>query len=331
MAAPTMAFQTYQAVGNREDLEDIIYTISPVETPLMTMAGRVEASAILHEWQMDALNAAAGNKQIEGDDAAGDTSVPTSRLGMYCQISSKYAVVTDTQQAVNKAGRSNEMSYQVAKRLGELKRDMEFAFLNHQGSSAGSATTARSTASVESWLTLPTGASMAGNSTDIGSGGGFTTPGWTSGGSILAPTDSSNNGTLVVGNLKAVISACWVNGGNPGIVMSGATVKQQISGFAGIATIYREAGTTAKGTAIVGAADLYISDFGEHRVVPNRFIKTNQVLVLDMDYWKVGYLRKVSQKEIARTGSSLRRFIDVEYCLVAANPKSSGKISSVIP
>lgn len=331
MAVPTMAFQTYQAVGNREDLEDVIYQISPTETPFMTMAKRKKATAVLHEWQMDELLAAAGNKQIEGDDAAGGTSVPTSRLGMYCQISSKYAVITDTQQAVDKAGRSNEMSYQIAKRLGELKRDMEYAFLNHQGSSAGSASTARSTASVESWLTTPTGAAMAGNSTDIGSGGGYTTPGWTSGGTILAPTDSSNNGTIVVANLKAVIAACWTAGGNPGIILCASGVKQTISGFAGIATIYREAGSTAKGTAIVGAADLYISDFGEHRVVPDRFCKSNQVLVLDMDYWSVGYLRPVRQQEIARTGAAEKRYIDVEYCLIADNPKSSGKISSVVP
>ncbi len=330
MAVPSMAFQTYQAVGDREDLEDVIYQISPTETPFFTMARRTTAKATLHEWQTDALTAATNNRQIEGDDAAGGTSVPTSRLGMYCQISSKYAVITDTQQAVDKAGRSNEMSYQIAKRLAELKREMEYAFLNHQGSSAGSSSTARSTASVESWLTTPTGAAMVGNSTDIGSGGGYTTPGWTSGGSILAPTDSSNNGTITVANLKAVIAACWVAGGNPGIIMCNSGLKQGISAFAGIATIYREAGTTAKGTAIVGAADLYISDFGEHRVVPNRFCKDNQVLVLDMDFWSVGYLRPVRQIPIARTGAADKRFIDVEFCLVARNPQSSGKISSAV-
>jgi hypothetical protein len=331
MTAPAGAFQTFQAVGNREDLEDVIYSISPTETPFFTMASRVEATAVLHEWQTDALVSATTNAQVEGDDAANGTSTPTSRLGMYCQIASKYAVVTDTQQAVDKAGRSSEMSYQVAKRLAELKREMEWAALNHQGSSAGSATVPRMTASVESWLTNPTGASMAGNSTDIGSAGAATTPGWTSGGSILAPTDNSLNGTIVVANLKAVIKSCWVAGGNPGIVMAPAGLKQQISAFSGIATIYREAGSTSKGTAIVGAADLYISDFGEHRVVPNRFMKSNQVLVLDMDYWKIAYLRKVSQKEIARTGASIKRFIDVEFAVVASNPQSSGKISSCVP
>lgn len=294
------------------------------------MAKRTDANAVLHEWQTDALLTATNNRNVEGDDPAANsgTSVPTARLGMYCQISAKYAVISDTQQAVNKAGRSNEMSYQIAKRLAELKREMEFACMNHQGSSAGSASVARSTASVESWLTTPTGAAMVGNSTDIGSGGGYTTPGWSSGGTILIPTDSSNNGTMVVANLKAVIAACWVAGGNPGIILCGSTIKQGISGFAGIATIYREAGTTAKGTAIVGAADLYISDFGEHRVVPDRFCRSNQALILDMDFWSIGYLRPVRQIPIARTGASDRRFIDVEFCLIAQNPQSSGKISS---
>lgn len=206
--------------------------------------------------QTDALSAAAVNRQIEGDDAAGGTSVPTSRLGMYCQISSKYAVVTDTQQAVDKAGRASEMSYQVAKRLGELKRDMELAITQNGGSSAGSASAARGSAGLEAWLTMQAGASMTGNSTMIGvSSTAATTPGWTSGGAILAPTDATVAGTFVVANLKSVIKACWTAGGNPGIIMCGPVTKQTISGFAGIATLYREAGSTAKGTAIVGAAD----------------------------------------------------------------------------
>lgn len=296
----------------------------------MTMASRLTATAVLHEWQTDALSAAAANKQIEGDDAANGTSSPTSRLANYCQIASKYAIITDTQQAVDKAGRSSEMSYQIAKRLGELKRDMELALTQNQGSSAGSASVARSSASVEAWLTTPVGASMVGNSTSIGTGTAQTTPGWTSGGTILKPTDSTVGGTFVVANLKSVIAACWTAGGNPGVVIVGAAAKQTVSGFVGIATLYREAGATAKGTAIVGAADIWISDFGEHRIVPNRFSRAATALVLDMDYWGVAYLRKVSQKEIARTGAAIKRYMDVEFCLVAKNPQASGKIADII-
>lgn len=324
-----MAFQTYQSVGNREDLEDIIYSISPTETPFLTMASRVDVKATLHEWQTDALSAAAANRQIEGDDAAGGTAVPTSRLGNYCQIASKYAVVTDTQQAIDKAGRGSEMSYQIAKRLGELKRDMEFALTQNQASSVGGAATARSLASIETWLTFTTGASMTGNGTSLGTGTAQTTPGWTSGGSLLAPTDSTVTGAFNVTSLKGVIAACWTAGGNPGIIMVGGAQKQVVSGFTGIATLYREAGTTSKGTAIIGAADIYVSDFGEHRVIPNRFQRNRTALVLDMDYWAVGYLRRVSQKEIARTGASQKRFIDVEFTLVAKNPQSSGKVADL--
>lgn len=289
----------------------------------------MEASAVLHEWQTDELAAAAANRQIEGDDAAGGTSAPTKRLGNYCQISSKYAVITDTQQAINKAGRSNEMSYQIAKRLGELKRDMEMALTQNQASSAGSASAPRSLASLESWLTFTSGNANVGNSTSLGTGTAQTTPGWTSGGSILAPTDSTVTGAFNVTALKGVIAACWTAGGNPGVIMVGGNQKQVVSGFAGIATLYREAGATAKGTAIVGAADIYISDFGEHRVVPNRFQRNRTAFVLDMDYWGVAYLRKVSQKEIARTGAAIKRYMDVEFTLVSKNQNSSGKIADL--
>lgn len=328
MAVPSGSFQTHQSIGNREDLEDVIYSISPVETPFMTMAGRVECSATFHEWQTDALSAAAANKNVEGDDAANGTSTPSVRLGNYCQISTKYAIVTDTQQVINKAGRSNEMSYQIAKRLGELKRDMELALTQNQGSSAGGAATARSLASVESWLTMPVGSATVGNSTSLGTGTSQTTPGF-SGSTVTAPTDSTVTGASDVTVLKSIIAQCWIAGGNPGIIMVGATQKQRISGFTGIATLYREAGTTSKGTAIVGAADIYISDFGEHRVVPNRFQRARTILILDMDFWKVGYLRKVSQKEIARTGAAIKRFIDVEFTLVASQPLSSAKMADV--
>lgn len=329
MAAPTMAFQTYQAIGRREDLEDVIYQISPVETPFMTMASRKKATNTLHEWQTDALAAAATNAQIEGDDASGGTSVPTVRLSNFTQISSKYAVVSDTQQAVDSAGRSNEMSHQIAKRLGELKRDMEFALTRNAGATAGSAGSARTSAGLESWLTSTTGNASPGNGTSIGTGGNYTTPGFSAGG-FNGPTDASNAATFTVTPLKHVIANCWTSGGNPGIIMVGGTQKQTVSGFSGIATLYREAGNTAKGTAIVGAADLYISDFGEHRIVPNRFQRNRTCFVLDMDYWSVAYLRKVTQKEIARTGAAEKRFIDVEYCLVADNPNASGKVADLL-
>lgn len=335
-----MALQTYQGIGNREDLEDALYMISPTTTPFMTMCGRKKAEATYHEWQTDALRAAANNIQIEGDDAAGGTAVPSIRYGNYIQNSSVYAVVTDDQQAVTSAGNVNKMAHQVAKRMSELKLDMEFALTQNNKSSAGTAAVARQLGSLESWLWGDQAAALAGfaaimktgtlgNSISLGDTAA-TTPGFATL-VVAGPTDASSTSAFVVAALKRVIKNCWVSGGDPQIVMVGGATKQVVSGFAGIATIFRESGKTAKGTAIIGAADLYISDFGEHRVIPNRNQRNRTAFVLDMDFWDVAYLRSISQKEIARTGSSQKRFIDVAYTLVAKNPTSSGKIADLTP
>jgi len=341
MSAPTMAFQTYQGIGNREDLEDAFYMISPTQTPFLTMCSRTKATNTLHEWQTDTLADPGLNSQIEGDDASGGTSIPSVRYGNYIQNSSKYAVVTDDQEAVTSAGSINTMANQVAKRMAEIKLDMEYALVRNYKRSAGSATVARQLASVESWLwgsgvanssgggTSTLLAVTAGNSITAGSSEA-TTPSFSSwSASVGGPTDSSSTSAFAVAHLKKVISNCWAAGGDPQIIMVGPVNKQVVSGFAGIATIYREAGKTAKGTAIIGAADLYVSDFGEHRVIPSRISRDRTALVLDMDFWSVAYLRSISQKEIARTGSAMKRFIDVAYTLVAKNPKSSGKVSDL--
>lgn len=197
--------------------------------------------------------------------------------------------------------------------------DMELALTQNQASSAGGAGTARSSASAESWIT---------QYTSLGTGTAQTTPGFAAG-VVAAPTDSTVTGAFVVSALKTMIQTAWTAGGNPGIIMVGGAQKQVVSGFAGIATIYREAGKTAKGTAIVGAADLYISDFGEHRVIPNRFQRNRTALILDMDYWSVAYLTPVKQQEIARTGTADKRLISVNFTLVSRNASASAKVADL--
>ena len=113
MATPAGTFTTFLAVGEREDLSDIIYDISPMDTPFLSNAKRGSASATFHEWQTDSLTAAALNANIEGDDATTDTAVATNRLGNYTQISTKVTRVTGTLQSVSTAGRDEEMRYQI--------------------------------------------------------------------------------------------------------------------------------------------------------------------------------------------------------------------------
>ena len=318
MTAAAATFQTFTAIGNREDLSDVIYNIAPVETPFLSNVGKMKASATYTEWQTDTLSAAATNAAIQGGDASNTTVTPTVRLGNYTQILEKTFGVSGTQEAVDKAGRKGELAYQMMKASKELKRDLEFALTRNQGNTAGAAASAPLMASVESWIFT--------NRTDVGTGGSPTTPGFISG-RVAAPTDNSTAVTLTKANLDAIIQACWTSGGNPKVVMVGAALKTLISGFTGIATIYREVKGMNQAT-IVGGADLYISNFGEHTIVPNRFMRTSVALVLDLDFWGVAYLRPFTQSPLAKTGDAERRQMLVEATLVSKNEGASGKIST---
>jgi hypothetical protein len=320
MTVPAGTFQAHSAIGNLDDLEDVIYNISPTEFPFMTNADRGKATGVFHEWQTDVLaTAVATNAAIEGDDATVLTATPTVRLGNYCQIATKAISVSGTQDAVRKAGRKSELAYQIMKRGKEIKRDIESQLTQNKASSAGGTGTSRTSASIESWLFT--------NRTDLGTGGSPTTPGFISG-TVAAPTDNSTAGTFTEAALKAVIRAVWDQGGDPRVIMVNAFQKTKFSAFAGIATQYRENKGMAQAT-IVAAADVYISDFGEHRVLPNRFMRTSVALVLDMDYWEVAYLRPFTQFPLAKTGDSEKRQMLAEYTLVSRNEAASGKVTTL--
>jgi hypothetical protein len=321
MSLPTNTYSSYDAKGNREDLENIIYDISPTDTPFLSNAGRVKAKGVFHEWQTDVLDTAAANKQLEGDDATGNTLASTTRYGNYCQIARKVVVVSGTQEAIDKAGRDSELKYQIAKAGKALKRDMEYALTQNQAIENGSEATARALGSVESWLFSATG--------NVVDGTGGTTPAYSSG-ALAGPTDASttNRITFTEARLKSVIQSCWTDGGDPRMVMVGPFNKTKASAFQGIATLYKDVPGKKQAT-VIGAADVYVSDFGEHMIVPNRFSRDRTALVLDMDYWKVATLRPIQQIPLAKTGDSEKREMLVEFTLVAANPNSSGKVADL--
>lgn len=317
MAIPTGTLSNFAAIGENEDLEQDIYDISPTETPFMTAIGRGKASNTLHEWQTDALAAASStNKAIDGDDATTSTATPTVRYGNYCQILQKTPRVTGTLRATSTAGRADEYSYQVAKRAKELKRDLESSLLSGNGGDAGSALTARAMAGAGAWL-WDNAVDLAGatSSTVVVSSG--------------VPSAVVIQGTPVAvteANLTSVLESIWDDGGDPTAIYCDGTNKKAISGFTGIATLYRDTGQSKAQASILGAADLYISDFGEVRVYADRFADTNTIYVMDLDFWEVAYLRPMQTNPLAKTGDSDRAQLLCEATLVAKNPSSSGKI-----
>ena len=329
-------FKTFEAVGNKEDFHDMIYDISPTETPFLTMAKKLKARNKTHQWQMDALAAAsATNATIEGDDAAADTAIPTVNLKNFAQLMDKVAYVSTTQEATDHYGRDSEMAYQMAKRSRELKRDLEAALVQNNAATQGSAGgNAHRMASFESWL--HTGGAAAtvpeANGTTVQMGTNGTTPGWTtsSGMPSTQPTDSSSMGSITEAILKGCIQRTWDKGGDPSVIMVPAGIKGKLSGsFNGIATRFR---TVGQGQAdIIGGADLYISDFGEHKIVPNRFMRSRTLFGIDPGYVGVAYLQPFNTFDLARTGHSWRRAIAVEATLVVQNPLAHFKIADIDP
>lgn len=317
MAVPANTVLTYSVVGNREDLADAIYDISPLDTPFLSEAVKDDASAVFHEWQTDSLDAAATNRQIEGDDTTANTLQPSVRVGNYCQISKKVVQVSGTQRRVDSAGRADEFSYQIAKRGREMKRDMELALTQNQASSAGGSGTARSLASIESWL--------ATNKTSVGTGTAQTTPGYSSG-TVVAPTDSTIQGTFTKASLDDVIQKCWTQGGDPKVIMCGPFNRTQVSGFTGISTLETRADQGSEVT-LMGAIDFYKSNFGVLKVVPNRFNRDRTILVLDMEYFAVSTLRNMELEQLAKTGDSDKAHIITEFTLKVGNEAASGKIT----
>jgi hypothetical protein len=311
MGQPTNTFSSYDSVGNREDLSDIIHDISPTETPFLTAMDKNTATSTKHEWQKHSLTAAASNNfVIEGDDATTDASTATSRLYNYCGISDKVALVTGTQDAIKKAGRKSEMAFQMANRMKELKRDVEKAALENQAYNAGNDTAARVVAGAQAWIT--TNQNIAADSNDATGNG----------------SDIHTDGTaraLQESFAEDVLAQCWASGGKPSLGVSNAFQKRRIASWSGSATKHMDANGKVRNTV-----DIYIDPLGnEIRFVPCRQCPTDVVYFFDMEHIAFSTLRDYQTQELAKTGDSTRKQILVEWTLEVGNEAAHGIITDL--
>jgi len=314
-------YDGYRAV--REDLANVIYNISPVDVPFMSNIGRETVKNTYYEWQTDSLAAAVTtNAQLEGDDSFNaDAQAATERVGNYTQISRKVVQTSGTIEAVDKAGMRSYLAYELAKAASELKRDMEATLTSNAVAVAGGNTTARKTAGLGGWIITN---SYSGSGTTaaapVMSGGAGSLDGFPTTASV-AGTARAFTETL----LKTGIQGVWTQGGDPKVLMVGPFNKTVVSGFSGIATRFRDvpAGSQAE---IIGAADVYVSDFGTVNVVPNRFQPEGNAYIVDPEYASVGYLRNFRTEVLAKTGDSEKRMLIVEYGLKVRQQKSHAAI-----
>ena len=318
MTIVSNTFTTYSAKGIREDLSNVITNIAPEETPFQSNIGRETISNTLFEFQTDTLADAAANAQLEGDDVGTfDSVTATVRLTNYAQISRKTIVLSNTEEVVNKAGRRSELAYQIAKRGAELKRDQEFVFLNGGIAVAGNTTTARVTASLGAFVKTNTDKQT--NGVD---------PSYTT-----LPNSARTDGnvrTFTETILKNVIQKVWTAGGTPKILMCGPVNKQRVSGFSGIASSRFNIDGGAKPATLIGAVDIYVSDFGNVSVIANRFQRERDAWVIDPDYAKMTVLRPYQQVELAKTGDAEKRMLLIEYGLKVLAENAHGLAADLV-
>jgi len=321
MAVLSNTYLTFSAIGNREDLVDVIYNISPTETPFQASFGKTNATATLHEWQTDILATATTNAYVQGDDSTSSYTfaapVYTVRPNNRTQISKKDVVVSGTQDAVSKAGRKKEIVYQLVKKSKELNRDMEFCLTQVSVVQAGGSTTAPTLCGLENWYARTTSAVTT--NTSVGSGGANS-----SNSGATARTDGTQR-PLTETLLKGVLQGCYTNGGEVDLLMPGPFNKTVISGFTGNTTRIQD--TTDK--KLIAAIDIYVSDFGTHRVVINRFSRDRTLHCLMTDMWAVSYLRPRHTIDLAKTGDNEKAWILAEYTLEARNDSGSGCVADL--
>ena len=316
MALITNTFTTYSAIGLREDLSDIIYNISPTETPFMTAIAREKSTAIFHEWQTDALETPNGNNaKIQGDDISSfDAVVPTVRLGNYTQISAKTVVISGTEEAVDKAGRKSEKGYQIAKKGKSLKRDIETILLSNQARTAGTVgATPAKLASVLAWIKTNPANVVAGGANPAGDG-------------TNVRTDGTTPVTITEAMLQTALASVWTNSGDePDFVLVNSQLKSGITSFSGNNTRY----INAEEEKLVNSIDVYVYDFGSVEIKADRFMRQRDALIINSDLWGLAWLRPIALTELAKTGDNEKAMILGEYTLTSRNEAGSGLVADV--
>lgn len=292
-----MGKNTYVAVGNREDISDVITNISPKDTPFMSMCGKSKATATYHEWLEDALRAALENKKVEGFEYTVDDPTPRNRLGNFTQIMSVGYIVTATQEAVLKHGLTSEIGYQMVKAMKEIALDQEKALISAAAKNAGSASAARVMGGAASWITTNIVAL-------VGSGAG------------VMPT-------LTEDAMNEALQDCWEAGGTPTKVFLSGDLKREVSSWSGDGDKYLDQNSKK----LVNTISVYESDFGIISFVPHRLMDNNTVLVIDPTYWKVAYLRRMHTRDLPRTGDNLKKVVVGEFTLEARAEAANAKIT----
>jgi hypothetical protein len=309
--ANTQTSFTYNQLVNAEDVSDIIANISPTDTPFLSALRKTKANNTLHEFIKDSLTSVALNAQLEGDNFAPQSRPTPVRMNNRTQIQYKVVSVSRTQQASNPYGMKNMLAYQMANAGKEMKREAEFALTQNTTAVSGNSTTPRQLRGLEGWIAT---------NNDLGATGVAPNPI-----TNVAPTDGTKR-AFTEAQLKNVLQQCFIQGGNPELIMVGPSQKQTFSTFTGNSTRFKE----AEDGKLNAAISVYVSDFGTLKVVPNRFQRTSTAFVLDMNYWALAEFTAPSMQDLPSTFDGVGKAMTWEFTLEGRQEASSGAIRDLL-
>jgi len=292
-------YTSYDQVGIREDVSDIITDITPTDTPMVSMIKTQKVQNRVYQYQTDSLAAAASNAQVEGADPTMATLTATTMISGTTQILTKAFQISQTSDAVSTYGRAKETAYQLGRALKEIKRDLEFAYVgasNAQVTGNNSGPTAREMDSADQLIDAAT-------------------------------TEAGGTAALTEAMLLSLGQKCFNEGGDPSVFMIKPADAQIVAGFTGASGRYRNFNDAQK--TLTNVIDLYVSPYGEYKVVLNRHQMTDHAFLLDPSMWRSAVLRPFSRTLLAKTGDSEKHFVVGEYGLMHMNPKGSGMINAL--
>lgn len=319
---------TFDLSTLKESLDPVIWNLFPMDTYFTSNIDKVDVGQPQHQWVFDTLNAAANNKQIQGDDVTASTQGTTTRVSNYTQIARKVVVMSSTAQESNTVG-GNAMGRELMKKMKEYKRDVEFDALGRQGSSAGATNTAAASAGACAWI-WGTGADIAGNTVYPSTGGTggnttATTPSYASSVCSGQVDGTTSTSSVVLADITAAAELAWTDGGEPDVIIASASQKKYIDQLSSLATRTVDIGRADK-LSISNSANLIVTSFGTFKVVMSRYLNRTTTLLLQMDKWALGQFRAPKTVDLAKTGDADKKMIVGEYTLIARNPHSSAKL-----
>lgn len=309
-------YDSYDIKGIKEDLSDVIYNITPDDTPFYSACKKTKAKNTLVEWQTDTLRSSGANAHVEGDETAFEAATATTRLNNRTQIFKNAVIIADTDEGLSKAGRAKEMAYQTLKIAREQKLDIESALFANNAAAAGSSTVARELAGLGAWVKTnvnfdATGSTTAGaNPTGDGSD---------------ARTDNDTERAFSQTLFDDVMQQVWTSGGNPDRVYLSPTNMNIALGFTGGGNSRRN--IDAARETVYNSVDVYVTPWGTVEFTPSRECRGKDVYILQSDMWEVGVLRGTKNTEMAKTGDATKRQVVTELTLCAKNEAANGLVA----